>query len=214
MLRRLLADICNDKMVVWLLVFQLLFEDQVLLVKDLKDLKFFGFSFVNVKRVVMIISLVVFGNDEARYWFLEVVVSVMDLHWNTTSVVLASMMGVVVIFSLYDFACEEANSWTIEEVVGVIVLSSLIGSFLVDVVGCIDATLQNSTLNWSLLDPKIDGVLVDVWIAGLVVIFVFLETCYHFLVLLLGFLYLFKTIMMKYGIFTMFHFHLLGKLGY
>ncbi|PKU65642.1 hypothetical protein MA16_Dca022982 [Dendrobium catenatum] len=175
MLRRLLVDVCNDEMVVWLLVFQLLFEDQILLVKDLKDLKFFCFSLVNVKRVVMIIRLVGFGNDEAEYWLLEVVVCVMALHWNITGVVLASKMGVVVIFTLYDFACEEAGSWTIEEVVGVIALSSLIGSVLVDVVGCVDATSENSTLDWSLLDPKIDGVLVDVWIAGLVVVFVFLK---------------------------------------
>ncbi|PKU86974.1 hypothetical protein MA16_Dca017874 [Dendrobium catenatum] len=171
MLRRLLVDVCNDEVVVWSLVFQFFFEDQLLLVKDLKDLKFFYFSQVNVMRVVMIISLVGFSNDEAGYWLIKVVVGVMALHWNISGVVLASMMGVVMIFSLYDFACEEADYWTIEEGVGVISLSLVIGSFLVAVVGCIDATTMNSALDWSLLDPMIDGGLVDVWIAGLVFFF-------------------------------------------
>ncbi|PKU79047.1 hypothetical protein MA16_Dca000391 [Dendrobium catenatum] len=89
MLRRLLIDVCNDEVVVWSLVFQLFFEDQVLLVKDFKDLKFFGFSLVIVMRVVMITSSVGFSNDEVGYWLLEVVVSVMVLQWNSTGVVLA-----------------------------------------------------------------------------------------------------------------------------
>ncbi|KAI0516041.1 hypothetical protein KFK09_008713 [Dendrobium nobile] len=135
----------------------LFFEDQVLLVKDLKDLKFFGFSLINMMRVVMIISLVGFGNDEAGYWLIKVVVGVVALHWNITGAVLASMIGVVMIFSLYDFACEEADSWTIEEGVGDIALSLAIGSFLVVAVDCVDATTANSTLDWSLLDPMIVG---------------------------------------------------------
>ncbi|KAI0503952.1 hypothetical protein KFK09_014899 [Dendrobium nobile] len=153
LLRRLLVDVCNDEVVVWSLVFQLFFEVQVLLVNDLKVLKVFGLSLVNAMRMVMIISSVGFDNDEVGYWLLEVVVSVMVLHWNINGVVLAIRMTMLA----------KADSWTIEETVGVIAFSWLIGSFLMAVVGCLDATSANSTSVRSLLDPKIVGGLVDVW---------------------------------------------------
>ncbi|KAI0519902.1 hypothetical protein KFK09_007363 [Dendrobium nobile] len=97
-----LVYIFNDKVIVWSLVFQLLLEDQILLVKDLKDLKFFYFPLVNVKRVMKIISLVVFGIDKAGYWLLEVIVGVMALHWKIIGIVLSSMMDMGEIFSLHD----------------------------------------------------------------------------------------------------------------
>ncbi|PKU74595.1 Chaperonin CPN60-like 2, mitochondrial [Dendrobium catenatum] len=60
-----------------------------------------------------------------------------------------------------------SDSWNIEEGVCVMALSSLIGSFLVAIAGCVDAITANSILVWSLMVPMFDEGLVDIWIAGL-----------------------------------------------
>ncbi|KAI0524461.1 hypothetical protein KFK09_003831 [Dendrobium nobile] len=90
---------------VWSLDSQLFFEIQVLLVKDLKDLKFIGLSHVSVMREVMIISSYGFGKDEADYWPLKLGVVVI-----ASSTLFGSFM--VIVIGSFEVSMDSLLDWS------------------------------------------------------------------------------------------------------